>query len=220
MAGALAWNAAATTVTWFANPGETLADNNVAGSTFSSGTLSSSSLLIDSVNVTLDISGGYNGDLYGYLVYTVGGNSYSHLLLNRVGGGSGAVGSVSGFGTGATPASFAELQTFGVTLTGDGSGSSIHTTAAAAGTSYAAEGGGLNSTFGGSTLVGGGTWTLFLADLGAGDQSTLVSWGLSLTVVPEPVTWALIGFGGVLALVVGIRRRAGLARFGGGTMRG
>ena len=41
-----------------------------------------------------------------------------------------------------------------------------------------------------------GTWTLFFADRVAGDQSTLVSWGVG--VVPEPANVAL-GVFGVLA---------------------
>jgi hypothetical protein len=40
-----------------------------------------------------------------------------------------------------------------------------------------------------------GTWTLFLADLSGGDQSQLLNWGLEISVVPEPTTWALLGFG-------------------------
>ena len=51
-----------------------------------------------------------------------------------------------------------------------------------------------------------GTWTLFLADLSGGDQSSLVSWGLNISVVPEPVTYALGIFGGVLGLTVLGRR--------------
>jgi hypothetical protein len=46
-----------------------------------------------------------------------------------------------------------------------------------------------------------GQWTLFLADLAAGDQSTLVSWSLDITTVPEPSALAL-GAMGVLVLAV------------------
>ncbi|MCX6894794.1 MAG: PEP-CTERM sorting domain-containing protein, partial [Verrucomicrobia bacterium] len=54
-----------------------------------------------------------------------------------------------------------------------------------------------------------GTWTLFLADMSGGDVSTLVSWGLNVSVVPEPTTWALIGFVALLAggKLVSLRRR-------------
>ena len=45
-----------------------------------------------------------------------------------------------------------------------------------------------------------GSWTLFFADLSAGDQTTLTSWSLEITAVPEPVPAALGLFGGLLAL--------------------
>ena len=54
-----------------------------------------------------------------------------------------------------------------------------------------------------------GTWTLFLADLSGGDVSTLVSWGLTISVVPEPTTWALIGFAVLLVSFWLARRFAG-----------
>jgi hypothetical protein len=49
-----------------------------------------------------------------------------------------------------------------------------------------------------------GNWTLFIADLSAGGQSTLVSWGLTIVTVPEPQAWMMIG-GGFLMLV-GLRK--------------
>jgi len=54
-------------------------------------------------------------------------------------------------------------------------------------------------------LSGDGTWTLFLADLAAGDQSTIVSWSLDITTVPEPQTWAMAGIG--LAALWQFRRK-------------
>ena len=54
----------------------------------------------------------------------------------------------------------------------------------------------------GATLVSfqglspNGEWTLFLADLSLGQESTLVSWGLDLVTIPEPAAWmaCLVGF--------------------------
>ena len=51
-----------------------------------------------------------------------------------------------------------------------------------------------------------GTWTLFIADLSAGEQSTLLDWGLDITAVPEPVTSALLVFAGVLGCVTLARK--------------
>ena len=61
-----------------------------------------------------------------------------------------------------------------------------------------------NGTANFSALQNGGAngnWTLFLADLNSGDQSTLVCWSLNVSVVPEPVTWALLLFAGLLSLL-------------------
>jgi len=59
-------------------------DGNPVGTTFSD-TVSGSSGAIQNVDVNLDISGGYNGDLYGYLVLNNGNGSTMSVLLNRVG---------------------------------------------------------------------------------------------------------------------------------------
>jgi len=51
------------------------------------------------------------------------------------------------------------------------------------------------------------TWTLFFADTAAGDQTTLTSWSLNITAVPEPTTWAGLIFGGGLAFFYAVRSR-------------
>lgn len=214
VAVATAVNVSATMLNWYSGSvNSTLADNSPAGTTFntSGGSWSGSWSTLGSsgdgyqldnrsgnISVTLNISGGYNNDLYGYLIYTVNGSSQTEILLNRVSG------TGSGFGSGAATSDFATLQSAGVTLV-DGAGTSIHAGAAGAGASYTPDSPAtLSGTFGGMTS--GGTWTLFLADLAAGDQSTLVSWGLNVSVVPEPVTYALGIFCGALGLV-GLGRR-------------
>ena len=204
----LALGAQATVVNWYSGTlTSVIADNSVAGSTFntSGGSWSGTpSGILNNVSVVLNISGGYNGDLYGYLVYNDGSTTQTAILLNRVGGGSGtAAASTAGFGGGST-SDFATLQSAGVTLSDSGTSGSIQSVAAAAGNSYTTGGGNLNSTF--VNMSSGGTWTLFLADMSAGDQSTLVSWGLNVSVVPEPTTWALLIFCGGF-LVMGVARR-------------
>ena len=148
---------------------------------------------INGVDVRLNISGGYNGDLYGYLVLqNANGSTATAILLNRVGTSNGDPFGSAGSG-------------FDVTLSDSGS-SSIHgASGSPTGTWQADQATTLNSTFSG--LTANGTWTLFLADLSSGGgQSSLVTWGLDISVVPEPVTWALIIFGAVLALGVLARR--------------
>lgn len=211
----LALNAAATMVNWYSavvNNG-TIADNSSAGSTFStsgagwSGTWASGGT-IENINVYLNLSGGYNGDLYGYLVYNDGTTTRTEILLNRIGGGNLAAAG-SGFGSGTDAGSFASLQAVGVRISDTGS-SAINgvtpgaATAVAAGNYTPDSAATFASTF--NNLNSGGTWTLFLADLATGDQSTLVNWGLDITVVPEPATWALIIFGALTGATVVARR--------------
>jgi subtilisin-like proprotein convertase family protein len=165
--------------------------------------------IIQDVNVRLNISGGYNGDLYGYLVHSSG----FAVLLNRVGR------------TGTDAFGYGDAG-FNITLGAVG-GTDIH--------NYGGNGG--SQLVGGSWLEDGRNanpasvtdqssrnallssfntssandeWTLFLADMSGGDISTVVSWGLDIEVVPEPITCALGIFGGafgLLKLVRHLRRR-------------
>ena len=60
-----------------------------------------------------------------------------------------------------------------------------------------------------------GSWTLFLADMSGGDQSTLASWSLEISIVPEPTTVALMVFGVAgLGVWVSRRLRTSLAKAG------
>lgn len=45
------------------------------------------------------------------------------------------------------------------------------------------------------------SWTLFFSDPSAGGQTTMASWSLDITAVPEPTTWAAIGFGLIFGMV-------------------
>jgi hypothetical protein len=191
----------------FANGG-LIPDGNPAGS---AGTATVSGLLptISQVSVNLNISGGYNGDLYAYLSY--GGVLVP--LLNRVGVGTG-----NSFGYGDTG--------FDVTLSSSGANNihfyqnyspSYNGSGQLTGT-WQPDGRtidpGLASSSPGSFNAAGtvnfgsynglnpnGTWTLFIADLSAGGQSQLVSWELDITAVPEPVNVALGIFAGVVVIV-------------------
>ncbi len=149
----------------------------------------------DNVTLTLNISGTWNGDLYGYLVSP---NGTLVQLLNRVGTGSGSEPQFS-FG-------FADP---GMNVTLDsGAGSSIHNAngggSLLTGT-YQPDGGDLTTLNG--SQAGNGSWTLFLADLSGGNTSTLVSWGLSINVVPEPTTWAIMIFGAMAGITALWRSR-------------
>ena len=145
------------------------------------------------VTVGLNISGGYNGNLYAYLISP---NGTLVVLMNQPGSapfyapGSGMTVTLADGGSGGSIQSAAE--TYGQVLTG----------------SYAAAGSLSNiAAPGGNDGTGNGNWTLFFADLTrGGGQAYLDSWTLNLTVVPEPVTLALGLFVAMLLALAGIKR--------------
>ncbi len=163
---------------------------------------------VSSITVNLNLSGGYNGDLYAYLSY--GGVLVP--LLNRVGVQTG-----DAFGYGTTG--------MHITLSGNPGGaySDIHwVESPALNGTYAPDGRQIDpmagpSAFDAAGTIGfsayhgmnpNGTWTLFLADLSTGAQSQLLGWSLDITAeVPEPVNVALAVFGGVFVTVTLARSR-------------
>ena len=152
------------------------------------------------VTVTLNIAGGFNGDLYVALDY----NNTTAVLLNRVG--LSAVSSVgypnSGFAItlqdGAT-SDVHSYQTVSYTLNGSGQltgqwqpdGRLVSPLSSGAVIAGAARGNMLGVFDG---MNANGTWTLFAADLSPGGVSTLAGWSLAITAIPEPNSVALGGF--------------------------
>jgi subtilisin-like proprotein convertase family protein len=161
------------------------------------------------VNVTLNLSGGYNGDLYGYLL---GPDGSFAVLLNRIGRTS---------DTGL--AAFGNSGTSMVITLDDNLNPDIHAAASGAlSGSYASDGRNVNplNALGtdarthrlddifaeASNRTVNGTWTLFLADMSGANTMTLNSWSLDITAVPEPATWALMIFGALACGTVAVRR--------------
>ena len=183
---------------WTVN--QSIPDGNPAGialsQTFSGLSTGLGGAGINHVDVRLNISGGYNGDLYGYLVLQSADNSVTTaILLNRVG-----TSPTDGFGSSGSGFSSITLS--------DGGAANIHgATGVPTGFWQAGQLSGvtsLNTTFGGRDA--NGTWTLFLADMSGSDVSSLVSWGLEINVVPEPATWAMIIFGSLVGVYASARR--------------
>lgn len=184
-------------------------DANVNGLTFTTDLSLPDANSIQNITVGLNISGGYNGDLFAFLAGPNGGYA---VLLNRVG-----VGNSSSFGYGD--------QGFNIVLS-DAAANDVHY--------YQSDGYSLNgsqqltgtwapdgrnidpqsapSLFASTSptaMLGSflgkdpnGLWTLFVADLSNGAQSQLVSWSLDIITVPEPSV-CLIGILG-LGLLAGM----------------
>jgi subtilisin-like proprotein convertase family protein len=162
---------------------------------------------ITAVNVDLNITGGFNGDLYGYLAYQdANGNIATEILLNRLGTSASNPFGSSGSG-------------LNVILSDTGTvNGSIHNATGnpVVGTWLPDSSSTLNGTFGG--MAADGTWTLFLADMSVGGGTeTLQSWGLDITAVPEPAHTGLLAVSTCMLALVGraiwdLRRRQKLSR--------
>ncbi|MEK7951980.1 proprotein convertase P-domain-containing protein [Luteolibacter soli] len=151
---------------------------------------------ITSVELTLVTSGGWNGDLYVYLLH---GSGFS-VLLNRAGrtllnpDGAASSGMVLTFSDSASGDVHAGIAASGVasgTFQPDGRetdpANALDTDSRTA----------LLSSFGG--LNADGEWTLFVADAATGEIATFESWTLTLTGVPEPSSALLAGLGCLMA---------------------
>ena len=207
--------------TGFANNGYVPVGNTAGWS--DSETLSGETGVITGITVNLDITGGFNGSLYGYLAY----DGVLVTLINRVGVGSGNPFGYGDSGFNITLDSTAannihSYQNFGPSYNGSGQltgtwapdGNNISPLSSPASFVANPSGTGLNSF---NNLSPDGTWTLFLADVvSGGGQPQVLSYGLDITTVPEPVNIALGIFAG-LFIVAGLWRTAWLRRMFGKT---
>jgi hypothetical protein len=169
----------------FANGGA-VPDNNPSGwsdtrsvSTMPAGTFTG-------LTVNLQLNGGWNGDLYAYLVH---GTGFS-VLLDRVGTG---VSGVSAYGYGDA----------GMNVTLAASGTSIHQYGGNSPFSATPTGTWMTDNTSGSlgsflSTSPNGTWSLFIADLNGGSVSTVQSWGMQMDIVPVPEveTWVAAALAG------------------------
>ena len=191
----------------FAN-GSTVPDGNLTGwwDTETINNLPVYATLTD-VTVSVDLSGGYNGDLYMYLEH----DNTLVVLANHPGVGSASpfgyadAGMNVTFGDGGT-GDFHEYGSFpGYSLTGgalwqpDGRNISPVSAAAAFDTALRQNDGAPLGLL--NDLSSDGDYTLFIADtVPGGGNEQVVNWALTLTSVPEPGVSALLGLGAALSV--------------------
>ncbi|HEY4415728.1 MAG TPA: PEP-CTERM sorting domain-containing protein [Verrucomicrobiae bacterium] len=202
--------ARADTNTYSQTDNQVLADDNGTG-WFTTLNVSGASAISTHLSVTLNITGGFNGDLYMYLVNP---NGDIAVLLNRVGlDGSNPAGySDSGFSITLSDISVNDLHYYQNDSPQFNGFGQLTGTWAADGREVNSDASGFNpsdfdtapQTAGLGNLLGSnpnGDWTLFAADLSggpAGDQSSIVSWSLQLESVPEPATGSMLILAGAL----------------------
>jgi subtilisin-like proprotein convertase family protein len=187
-------------------------DGNPVG-LVNSGSISGVNGYITNIQVNLNITGGFNGDLYAYLAGPQGGFA---VLLNRSGlTGTNAFGYAdTGFNITLEDgnSNIHGYQIGSYSLNGGGQltgtwapdGRNINPQSTGSVFDSASTASGLLNAF--NNTIPNGSWTLFIADLsGGGGQSVLVSWGLTVVTVPEPQTWAMLAGGA--GMLFAFRRR-------------
>lgn len=190
----------------YAGTGYVIPDGNLSGA-YSQIAVSGANSSLSDISVTINVSGGYNGDLYAYLSY----DGKLVPLLNRIGASSGNVFSSSGAGMNVT-LSDASGFNGNIHAAGDGvlsgtwqpDGQAISPLSSAL--SFSSTGGSVTLDGAFQNINPNGEWTLFFADVSAGGgQATLDGWSLNITTVPEPVNLALACFAAMFLLVTKAR---------------
>jgi hypothetical protein len=187
LASVVAANATIYTTNWnsgFANAG-VVPDNNFSGWSDSRSVSTMPAGIFTGLTVDLQITGGWNGDLYAYLVHSTGFS----VLLDRVGMGEPGVGAF-GYGDAGMNVNLAAAGT------SIGQYGGANTFSAAPGGTWQTDTGGNLASF--LSTSPNGTWSLFIADLSGGGVSTVQSWGLQMDIVavPEVETWVAAALAG------------------------
>lgn len=190
---------------------QTIPDNNPAGVGFNFN-LSDPATVIQNVSITLNLSGGYNGDVYAYLSH---GSGFS-VLLNRVGRSAANDSGYNNAGFAVTLSgsalpdihqyqSQAPVYNGGGQLTGTFAADGRNIDPASAGTAFdTASRSSLLSSFNG--INPNGTWTLFFVDRAFGNTETLNSFSVAVTAVPEPAQTGL-AMGALIGVAAMVLRR-------------
>lgn len=215
LATAPAWAQTVVSTSYTNSTVTSIPDGNPVGVT-EQFTVSGLSGSIANVQVQLDITGGFNGDLYAYLVSPLGQMA---VLLNRTGvDGSNPSGYANaGFaitldGTATSDVHFYQSGSYSLVdgrLTGTWAADGRNVDPQSAGSVFgsAATSAGLNLYNGVNGGDVNGTWTLFIADLsGGGGTAVLNGSTITIMTVPEPQSWMMLG-GGLAVFVLSRLRK-------------
>jgi hypothetical protein len=168
----------------FANTG-VVPDNSYSGWTDTRTLGATPAGTIQSLAVDLTLTGGWNGDLYAYLVNDTSGFS---VLLDQIGTGPSGNGNAGMTVTLSTHA----------TLFNPNQGSIAAYNGLPTGTWTPDITAGSWASLLGNT-ANGSTWTLFIADLSGGGVTTVQNWGLQMDIVavPEVESWVAAALAGM-----------------------
>ncbi|MDB6080400.1 MAG: hypothetical protein JWO82_4147 [Akkermansiaceae bacterium] len=196
----------------FSGLGLAVPDGNPAGA-LNSQALTSSIRSIDSIQITLSITGAFNGDLYAY----VSSESAVSVLLNRTGK---TAGDAFGYGDSGFNVTFDDVATNGnihtyqatftpvagspLTGTWQPDGRNVNPNSVTDASPVTA----LLSNFHSTSAEG--NWSLFVADLSSGQTHVVESWGMVITgdTVPESSSALLLGVAATGSLLKRKRRPA------------
>ena len=156
------------------------------------------------VEVIIETTGGWNGDLYAYLEH----NGVISVLLNRPGNSAAnPVGAASsGMSIRFTDTALADIHTAisdtaGAPAVGtyQADGRNVDPDSVTDASPRSKDLGGFNGS------DPNGLWTLFIADVSGGEIAEFKSWSLAITTVPEPSSSLLVLLG--TAGLLGLKRR-------------
>ncbi len=163
-----------------------------------------------SLSIHLEIAGGFNGDLYGYVEHA----GVLGVLVNRVG--RSAVNpdgyADAGFDVELVPG-VAGGDVHGYRATQDPLGGALTGTWQADGRAIDPASSVTTSprTAGLGPMIGGdpnGDWVLFLADLAPGGEGKLVKWSIEGVAIPEPGEWTAMAAAALAGFAIWRRRGA------------
>lgn len=191
--------------TWSSSPGATIPDGSDLGVADSINVAFAEGHTITGLRVTLDISGGYNGDLYAYLYHESGQDIGFSVLLNRPGRTASDPDGYpdAGFRITLDDSASADIHSYRLTLNPNGDVlQGVWQPDARNVSPYSVLDSSARSAFLSSFLGHDprGDWTLFVADVSPVGGSTLNSWSIEIVTAPEPGSLACASVLGAAAV--------------------